>query len=358
MYDVSRFQLNTIPFLQYDDYSVILDINRLILSFIPNFILNDPTTRLYDGVKVYSLEEANCLFTDDSLSNDIYRWVCAWGTSPFDMIYSVENLNNFTTKFIRVNRYKIKVQTGFGKKEYLWKGEHYFCIYEKYEQNLLKYRDLMCDFDFKDSTCVNKLISQLFEIKDQFCFDYVSYHIKSNLGLNLTRDLCGYELIRKLLKKLAGSGDYYTYNPTPELSLILKMPNLLKEQVQLWFNLLLESNSIYSNYELFETLFYAAWVLKCYDNSWDSMLKILAKCKIPHEVLNRAYGGTVEIFDLKGDTLLHFNFSDTRCYYTHPKYGERASGEAHSILWFHDILWRLWHTRPKETQETFVASEA
>lgn len=323
------------------EYSFLLDINRLNISVIPNFILNDPTTRLHDGVQVYSLDDAARLFSDD-IRKGVYTWVSVGGNCLCDMIYCIENLDNFTAKFIRVNRYKIMVRTGFGKKEYLWKSEHYFCIYKKYEWDLSKYRDLMYDFDFKDATRVNTLISQLFEIKDPVCFDYVSEHIKNNIGLNLTRDLCDYNALQTFLRAFVDRF-YSNYNTTSKI---------IKDQVHSWFNILVEYTDICSNRELFETLLHTAWFLKNDNNNWNSICKVLVKCKIRHKVLNTTSGYTVEIFDWAGNPLLHFYSDNTRNYY------RKGLGETYYLLYFHDILWRLCRTRPNETSDLFVASVA
>jgi hypothetical protein len=335
MYDVFQHQLNKIPFLKECDYSILLDPVRLKLAVIPNLILNDPMTRLYDGVKVYSLDEGLGVYKE----NNRYLW---FEGGHCDMIYSIEDLDKVTTRHTFINRHKVDVRTGFGKKEYLWKGGHYFHINKKREWDILKYRNIMHGFDFKDNTCINNLISQLFEIKDQVCFDYVSYHIKSNTDLNLTRDLCAYDVLHQSLTSFLGT-ERYNYNP---------MTKMVKNQICSWFNLLFESNVTYSNPELFFTLFHAAWVLRRENNNWDDMLKILVKCKIPHKVLNNTYGYIVEIFNWEGDPLFHFNSDNIRCWY------RNGTDEVNNFSWIHNILWRLCQTRPNETSELFVASEA
>lgn len=339
MYEVFQHQLNKIPFLKKDDFAILFDSARLKLVFIPNFILNDPMTRLYDGVKVYSLDEG-LEFYKENICPHLYLW--AREDDHYDMIYSVEDLDKVTTKYIYINRYKVKVQTGLGKKEYFWKNDSYIQINKKHEWDLCGYRDLMHSFNFRNQMNVNTLIWRLFEIKDQVCFDYVLHHIKSNTGLNLTRNLCDYDVLHMFLESFLRS-EHFNHHPISEMG---------KNQIYSWFNLLVEYKNICLNRELFETLLHSAWVLRRADNSWEAMLKILTHCKIRHKVLTNTSGYIVEIFDWEGNPLFHFRSDNIRCWY------RNATHQINNFLWIRDTLWKLCQTRPNETQELFDAPVA
>lgn len=343
MYNVHIGLLSDIPFLKITDYSILFDVSQLKLAFVPKFILNDPNVKLYDGITSYSFEEGMNLFYD---KDDLCYTIRPYGRCIQNLrlpsvcnytIYSVEDLDKVTTKFIKVNNFKIEVRTGFGTKQYLWGKQVLFSVEKKYDWNVLTYRNSMYNFNFNDGGALSLLISNLYRIKDSICFDYISHHIKNNVGLNLTRDLCDYEVIYGFLRALL-------INRHSNHDNICKV---VKDQIYSWFNLLLEFEGTYSNKDLFSVLIFAAWFAKEDFNTWDYLLKVLKYGKIPHKILNNSNGYAVEVFYWTGTPLLNFSSNNTSSYF------KNKTAERYDLWWFYQNLWGLCLNRPKETSELF-----